>query len=290
MDAEKLMSIIKNERNIFGLFKKFAAKNDRKNMMKLYNKYKFSTFYLEAVFQMACCIGYTELVREIMFSSKINGICCSVNCEEGYMPFISFPNVMFLERLLQKDPLIRDPTNKHSRALVRAVYNNHADVVELLLYYPMIYITSSDMVFAMDASCHNDLCIRLACKNGYTEIVKLLLRNGVSPECCDNEPMRLACENNQEDIIRLLYNHDNGVVENIEYVYIAVRYDNKNIVKLLFQYLYSLNAYFRLQIKKCIDDFIEISNESGFDDMVEYLENFKKDNYESDIKFRNLIR
>jgi hypothetical protein len=87
----------------------------------------------------------------------------------------------------------------------------------------------------VDPSAKDNYAIRKACENGHTEIVKMLLLEGVDPSAQNNYALRLACENGHTKIVRMLLNSEkvDPSTQNNDPLRLAFMYGHTKIVKML---------------------------------------------------------
>jgi hypothetical protein len=88
----------------------------------------------------------------------------------------------------------------------------------------------------LDPSHDDNYAIRWASRNGYTEVVELLLKDPrVDPSDCNNTALRWACIFGHKEVVQLLINRVNPSVNNNCAIREASKYGREELVGLLLQ-------------------------------------------------------
>lgn len=169
-----------------------------------------------------------------------------------------------------------DPTTRDNLALKWASMNGHLEIVKLLLnyeidlhYYEIALCFASQyghleivkflVEFGIDPSCRSNSAIKIASKNGYSDIVKFLLKDSrVNPEDDSNFirwipldnimigdypeidirlnlPISLASKYGHSNIVEILLKRVNPSINNNEPISEACNYNQIKVVKILLQ-------------------------------------------------------
>lgn len=132
---------------------------------------------------------------------------------------------------------------------------------------------------------HDNGAIRLASKNGHTEIVELLLKDGrADPSAGNNFAIQFATKNGHTEIVRLLL--DDNRVNMFCIIQIASRYGHLDIIKLILKHFSSEQKIIPEMDILCS---IRFASEYKHSAICRILKKYKKKYYDNMISHESYI-
>lgn len=179
--------------------------------------------------------NYMEIVKSLITNHKVN-----LNDGNNHLiQYFAEHGCTEIIKLLLTDPRV-DPCANNNYPIRVASEKGHVDTVKLLLTNPKVNpchaIKNCHSKVIKLLTEHSDDCAMLvASVNGDIDTVKSLVQDGVDPCIMDNYAIKMACRNGHTEVVKMLLGDSRVTIDNYAFQG-AVENGHTNIVRMLLAY------------------------------------------------------